>query len=120
MTTIDAWASIHEPGASRSTHFTSYCLRRMAEDSLLNQHRAAGLQKISVRIVSSPFSNCLAYCDLEVANLSGLERANEGRVVGKISLGNDYDIVVHEVRPKLAPHLGTCDRPRRLFEAYVT
>ena len=105
--------------ASSSTHLISYRLCRTAEDSLLNQHRTAGLQKISVRIISSPFCNCLAYRDHEVVQLIGPERVNEGRIVGKVSLGYDYDIVVHELRPSLAPPWAS-GRRRRLSEAYVT
>jgi hypothetical protein len=58
-------------------------------------------------IQPSPFCNRLPYRDLEVLNLIGLERINEGGIVGKVSLGYDYDILVHEVGSKVAPHLGT-------------
>jgi hypothetical protein len=73
--------------ASSSTHLISYGLCRTTEDRLLNQHRAAGLQEISVRIVSPPFCNRLPYPDLEVLNLIGFERVNDGGIVGEIGLG---------------------------------
>src|ERR1700731_4634896 len=92
--------------ASSSTHLVSYGLCRTTEDRLFNQHRAAGLQEISVRIVSSPFHDRLPYRDLEVLNLIGSERINEGGIVGKIGFGYDYDIVVHELRPNPAPPFG--------------
>src|ERR1700733_232270 len=104
--------------ASSSTHLISYGLCRTTEDRLLNQHRAAGLQEISVRIESSPFRDCLPYRDLEVLNRIGSERINEGGIVGKVGLGYDYDIVVHELRLSPAPPLAN-GRPRGLFEAYV-
>jgi hypothetical protein len=34
------------------------------------------------------------------------ERINEGGIVGKVGLGYDYDIVVHELRPKSSFRLG--------------
>jgi hypothetical protein len=92
--------------ASSSIHFISYGLCRTTEDRFLNQHRAACLQEILVRIVSSPFCDRLLYRDLEVLNLIGFERVNEGGIVGKIGLGYDYDIVVHELRPNPAPRAG--------------
>ncbi len=58
----------HSLVASSSTYLISYGLRRATEDRLLNQHRAAALQEILVRIVSSPFCNRLPYPDLEVLN----------------------------------------------------
>jgi hypothetical protein len=51
-----------------------------------------------VRIVSPPFRNCLRYPDFEVLYFIGFERIKEGRIVGKVGLGYDYDIVVHELR----------------------
>ena len=89
-----------------STHRISYGLWRTPEGRLLNQHRAAGLQETLVRIVSPPFCNRLPYPDLEVLNLIGFERVNEGGIVGKIGRGYDYDIIVHELRPNPAPRRG--------------
>jgi hypothetical protein len=56
-------------------------------DGARNQHRATDLQEISVRIVSSPFCNRLPHPNLEVLNLIGFERVNDGGIVGEIGLG---------------------------------
>ena len=96
----------------------SYGLCRTPEDRFLNQHRAAGLEEILVRIASSPFRDRLPYRDLEVVNLIGFERINEGGIVGKVGVGYDYDIVVHELRQIQRPALAS-STSLRLFEAYV-
>ena len=72
-----------------------------------------------VRIVSSPFCNRLPYPDLEVLNLIGFERINEGGIVGKVGLGYDHDIVVHGVGSKLERRtLGLWNGPPLLPASY--
>ena len=36
----------------------------------------------------------------------GLERINEGGIVGQVGIGYNYDIVIHELRPNPAPRRG--------------
>ena len=61
--------------ASSSTHLISYGLCRTTGDRLFNQHRAAGLQEISVRIVSP--SGLAGAADVAPEVISTLEEGRE-------------------------------------------
>jgi len=75
---------------------------------LLNQHRAPGLHEIPMWVLSTPLSDRLSPSGLEIFNLVGLERIDKGRVVRKVVLADDDDVVVHSLR---------LDRPRGRSQA---
>jgi hypothetical protein len=78
---------------------------RWTETTVQNEWSGDTEYRPGARIYANAVCNRFPYPDLEVVELMGLKRMNEGGIVRKVSLGYDYDIVVHESGSKLDKHL---------------